>query len=75
MARFAIRYNKTAGEPGRGSSEHVWRVFDNQKEYIVKQIHINVPSWGEKTGEDWSICCDGNLIIDRETSTISINSR
>ena len=75
MARFAIRFNKTAGEPSRGTPDHVWRVFDRQKEYIVKQVRINVPSWGEKTGDDWSICCDGELTIDRETSTVTINAR
>jgi hypothetical protein len=75
MAQFAIRFNKTAGQPGRGTSDHVWRVFDRQKEYIAKQVRINVPSWGEKTGEDWSICCDGELTIDREMSTVTINAR
>ena len=68
-----IRYNKSRGQPGRGSFDHAWRVFDNDKEYIVKNIQINVPSWGAKTGEDWSICCDGNLHIDRINSTIIIS--
>tara|TARA_R110002126_G_scaffold236337_1_gene379926 strand:+ start:3585 stop:3818 length:234 start_codon:yes stop_codon:yes gene_type:complete len=72
MARFAIRFNKTAGEAGRGTPDHVWRVFDRQKEYVVKQVRINVPSWGEKTGEDWSIVCEGLLVIDRDTSTAII---
>jgi hypothetical protein len=75
MARFAIRFNKTAGEPGRGTPDHVWRVFDWEKEYIAKQVRINVPSWGEKTGEDWSICCEGEITIDRLTSTITIDVR
>jgi hypothetical protein len=75
MAQFAIRYNKTAGKMGRGTPDHVWRVFDGPKEYIVKQVRINVPSWGEKTGEDWSICCDGQMEIDRQTSTVTINAR
>lgn len=75
MARFAIRFNKTAGEPGRGTPEHVWRVFREEKEYIAKQVRINVPSWGEKTGEDWSICCEGEMEIDRLTSTVTINAR
>ena len=70
---IAIRYNKTAGLTGRGTTDHVWRVFDNDKEYIFKNVKINVPSWGAKTGADWSICCEGQLVIDRETSTAIIN--
>lgn len=73
MARFAIRFNKTRGQAGRGSLDHVWRVFDGPKEYVVKHVRINVPSWGEQTGEDWSICCDGELQLDRTTSTVTIN--
>ena len=44
------------------------------KEYLSKNVRINVPSWGEKTGEDWSICCEGKIIIERETSTIIIEA-
>jgi hypothetical protein len=52
--------------------DHVWRVFDNTKEYVVKNVQINVPSWGAKTGEDWSICCEGTITVDKATSTITI---
>lgn len=72
---IAIRFNKSRGQPDRGSLDHVWRVFDGPaKEYVVKHVRINVPSWGEKTGEDWSICCNGRVLIDRETSTINIEA-
>lgn len=74
MARFCIRFNKSRGQPGRGSLDHVWRVFNNEKEYLAKNIKINVPSWGEKTGDDWSICCDGSMVIDRQTSTVTIEA-
>ena len=74
MARVAIRFNKTRGQAGRGSMDHVWRVFDGPKEYVVKQVRINVPAWGEKTGEDYSICCDGEISIDRGTSTATIGA-
>ena len=60
--------------PGRGTGDHVWRVFEDDKEYLLKNVKINVPSYGAKTGEDWSICCDGSLTIDRETSTAVIDS-
>ena len=67
-----VRYNKTRGQPGRGSTDHAWRVFDNNKEYVVKNVRIDVPSWGAKTGEDFSMCCEGVITVDRETSTIII---
>lgn len=74
MSRLAIRFNKSRGQPGRGSVDHVWRIFDGPKEYLAKNIRINVPSWGEKTGDDWSICCDGIIRIDKPTSTITIEA-
>jgi hypothetical protein len=75
MNKYAIRFNKTAGQPGRGSPDHVWRVFENDKEYVCKGVRINVPSQGQKTGEDWSIVCHGFSTIDRETSTITITAK
>jgi hypothetical protein len=74
MSKFLVRFNKTRGMPGRGSIEHVWRVFEGDKEYLVKHVKINTPAWDEQTGEDWSIACIGELVIDRETSTAIINS-
>jgi hypothetical protein len=52
--------------------DHVWRVFEDDKEYLLKNVRMNVSSYGAKTGEDWSICCEGVLKIDRETSTGTI---
>lgn len=72
---ICVRFNKTRGQVGRGSIDHVWRVFDNDKEYIVKNVQINVPSWGAKTGEDWSMCCEGVITVDKETSTITIGEK
>lgn len=69
-----IRFNKSRGLPGRGSADHVWRVFDDDKEYVLKNVQINVPSWGAKTGEDWSICCEGTIRLDRETSTAIVDA-
>lgn len=73
MSMITIRFNKTRGMGGRGTADHVWRVFEEDKEYLFKNVKINVNSWGEKTGEDWSIVCRGLLDIDRETSTAIIN--
>jgi hypothetical protein len=69
---FMVRFNKNRGKPGRGTEDHVWRVFADSKEYLVKNVQIGVPSYGAKTGLDWSICCTGKLTLDRETSTAII---
>jgi hypothetical protein len=74
MNKYHIRFNKSRGQPGRGSVDHVWRVFENgDKEYLFKHVKLNVPSYDEATGEDYNICCNGFLTIDRETSTAIIN--
>jgi hypothetical protein len=74
MNRYRIRFNQTRGNPGRGSVDHVWRVFENEQEYIVKNIRINVPSYGEQEEGNWNIVCYGYKVIDTETSTIIINA-
>jgi len=72
--KYSIRFNKTRGQPGRGTVDHVWRVFEDGKEYLFKHVKINVPSFSEKEdlSEDWNIACYGKLVIDRETSTAII---
>lgn len=74
MAQFQIRFNKTRGLPNRGTADHVWRVFEGDKEYLFKNVQIGVKSYGAKTGEDWSICCEGILTIERDTSTAIISA-
>ena len=72
--RIRVRFNKSRGQPGRGTVDHVWRVFVGQKEYIVKNIVLNVPSRGEKQegSEDWNIVCEGRPELNRETSTMVV---
>lgn len=70
--KFLIRFNKTRGQPGRGTVDHVWRVFEGDKEYLFKHVRIEVPAWDEQTSEDWNIACNGVMEIDRETSTAII---
>ena len=72
MNKYLIRYNKTRGLPNRGTVDHVWRVFENGKEFLCKHIKINVPSYSEQSGNDWNIACEGYMEIDKETSTIII---
>ena len=71
--KYAIRFNKTRGQPGRGTVDHVWRVFEDGKEYLFKNVQINVPSHSERDGEDWNIVCQGVMVIDRSTSTAIID--
>jgi len=73
--KYRIRFNKTRGQPNRGSMDHVWRVFDETgKEWICKHVVLHVPSSGEKEAmsEDWNIVCYGQLSSNKETSTVEI---
>ena len=74
MNKYLIRFNKSRGQPGRGTEEHTWRVFENGKEYLFKHLNITAPVTDEQTGEDFNICCYGHLTIDKETSTAVINA-
>ena len=73
MASIMVRFNKLRGTAGRGSTAHVWRVFEDKREVLVKNVQINVSSYGARTGEDWSICCEGVMRLDRDTSTAIID--
>jgi len=77
MNTYQIRFNKTRGQAGRGSMDHVWRVFENGKEYLFKNLDISVPVKSEKdaNGNDYNIVCKGFLSIDRDTSTAVIRSK
>lgn len=76
MNKYQIRFNKSRGQPGRGSMEHVWRVFENGKEYLFKNLDISAPIKSEKdeNGADYNICCYGFLTIERDTSTAVITA-
>lgn len=73
MKHFLIRFNKTAGQPGRGSPEHVWRVFEDGEEYLARHVRILVPSWSEQSGPDWNIACKGSMTVYHDTDTIVIS--
>lgn len=77
MNKYRIRFNKSRGQAGRGSMDHVWRVFEGDKEYLFKHLDIEVPVRSEKeaSSEDWNIVCFGFLRIDRETSTAKIAAK
>jgi hypothetical protein len=75
MNKYLIRFNKSRGQQDRGTLEHVWRVFENDKEYLFKHFKINVNSFSEQSGEDWNVACYGIMTIDKETSTAIINEK
>ena len=74
MNTYQIRFNKSRGMEGRGSMDHVWRVFENGKEFLFKNLDITVPVKSEKdeNSADYNIVCHGFLTIDRDTSTAVI---
>ena len=74
MKKYRIRFNKSRGQEGRGTKDHVWRVFEGNQEYIVKHFKLNVISFSEKEEhtDDWNVVCFGTLTIDKETSTAII---
>ena len=72
MSHFLIRFNKTAGQPGRGTREHVWRVFEDGREHLARHVRILVPSYSEQDGPDWNIACDGKLMYYSDTDTAVI---
>ena len=76
MNKYSIRFNKTRGQEGRGTVDHVWRVFENGKEYLFKHLDIIAPITSEKdeNGVDYNITCKGRMTIDKETSTAIIRS-
>jgi hypothetical protein len=79
MNKYHIRFNKSRGLPGRGTVDHAWRVFENGKEFIFKNVKLNVSAQTEISGDghgndDWNFGCTGIMTIDRETSTATINA-
>jgi hypothetical protein len=77
MNTYQIRFNKTRGQVGRGTTDHAWRVFENGKEYLFKHLNITAPIKSEKdvNGTDYNITCQGYMTIDRDTSTAIITSK
>jgi len=77
MNTYQIRFNKARGQAGRGSMDPVWRVFENGKEFLFKNLDITTPIKSEKdaNGIDYNIICRGYLTIDRDTSTAVITAK
>lgn len=74
MNTYKIRFNKSRGQPGRGTLEHVWRVFEGEQEILAKHVRITVPSWTsqDENGQDWNIVCKGTMQFYDDTDTVVI---
>jgi hypothetical protein len=72
MNKYLIRFNKSRGQPGRGSEKHAWRVFENGVEHLARHVRIQAPSWSETDGLDWNIACNGTMLFYTDTDTIVI---
>jgi hypothetical protein len=71
MNKYLIRFNKSRGQPGRGTYNHVWRVFENGNEFLAKHLNIQVPTYSESNGEDWNIACNGYMTIENDEVIIT----
>lgn len=62
MNKYHIRFNTQHKD-----TELVWRVFENGKEHLAKNLRISVPVWDEVTDENgiakWNISCEGTMTI------------
>jgi hypothetical protein len=73
MNHYLIRFNKSRGMEGRGTSDHVWRVFENGREYLFKHFKLEVHAESQMSeGPDWNISCYGFMFIDLDTTTAII---
>ena len=70
--KYRIRFNKSCGQPGRGTVEHVWRVFQGDREWLARHVIIEVPSRSEREGQDWNIVCKGIMLFFEDTDTVVI---
>ncbi len=67
--KYRIRFNKSRGLEGRGTKEHVWRVFEGNTEWLARHVIIEVPSRSEQEGPDWNMVCEGQMLFFEDTDT------
>lgn len=67
--KYRIRFNKSRGLEGRGTKEHVWKVFQGNTEWLARHVIIEVPSRSEQEGLDWNIVCEGRMLFFEDTDT------
>jgi hypothetical protein len=47
-------------------------VFENDREFLAKNVRIEVRSWSEASGPDWNIACYGQMLWFSDTDTAVI---
>ena len=67
--KYRIRFNKSRGLEGRGTKQHVWKVFQGNTEWLARHVIIEVPSRSEQEGLDWNIVCEGRMLFFEDTDT------
>jgi len=73
--RYRISINKRKGTNGGGTDDHHWAILDEKfKMIICKHLFIRTPSWMERgcSDEDWMVVTEGQLEINKPTSTVEI---
>ena len=70
--KYRIRFNKARGQPGRGTGDQVWRVFQGNTEWLAKNVILKVSSHSEPEGPDWNIVCEGEMSFYEDTDTALI---
>jgi len=69
MNKYHIRFNHQHNGSGK-----VWRVFENEVEYLVEHLDIRVPMRDDITVENgvekWNVYCEGYLSISNSTAII-----
>jgi hypothetical protein len=73
MSKFHIRFNTK-----HNGSELVWRVFEDGKEHLAKDVRIMGETFTECTEEygetKWNIACRGDLAWDGNVAVIHSQS-
>ena len=72
VLKYRIRFNQSRGQPGRGTEEHVWRVLQDDTEWLARHVIIEVPSRSEQEGQNWNIVCEGSMLFFEDTDTVVI---
>ena len=68
MSKFMIRFNKSRGEKNRGTFDHVWRVFEDEKEYLCKNVD-DYPLLDKSICESGCGCNGSDTLVPKKESS------
>lgn len=68
--KYLIRYNTNSTD-----DSNRWRIIDGEKEFLVSEIHILVPSFTSKdeivgVGTKFHIACEGVLMVENGVAVL-----